>query len=661
MKMIPRKAIWLLSLLLVIAVFSLISPIPKAQADDEIQGVVADVSQSWMIYTNEDNMSNVDSIWGKHWYFRIVNYTQEDIHNPKVTVETPLELVWLYPSPITTGPPIYEWAASVVPCGSWFLAGGVENEYIVGRPRFSVSRSVSPDRLAENITVQTAVVEFKLEEPLPPEVNEVSVAIGFYPISTPHPLTPILVDYTLLTYENTPLTENDEDWEVFLHGTSAIQWYTFSPNSVEIGRTYEFEATFEVVKSESLEGAPVSKPDVNAIWRKVESEHEKGTSVTIDYPYEDLTATFRTENLLEWTKLISSSYRFVGFSSFITPIVGTEPPFHSLESLRFTLHSSADLHAYDPAGRHVGFNYITDEEEIEIPDATYERNAVQVITIPEPTYGNYRVVLVGTSTGPYELIIEGATETETFLAGNYSGEIETGATHETTVTVPTEVGELEISAPKAIPSAPSPAAFEVSNLSVIPSKVKPGEEVRIAVDVANVGELASIYTLSLRVNGIVESSPTITLAGGETRKVVFTTVRDAAGAYEVEIGDMLSSFIVAQPRACFIATAAYGTPMAEEIGILRRFRDEYLLTNPLGQALTDFYYRVSPPMAEFITEHPALKPIVRVGLMPAVVMSAAVVKTTPAEKTVIVGSLMLVSVAVAVWATRRRGRGQECA
>ena len=113
------------------------------------------------------------------------------------------------------------------------------------------------------------------------------------------------------------------------------------------------------------------------------------------------------------------------------------------------------------------------------------------------------------------------------------------------------------------------------------------------------------------------------------------------------------------PPICFIATAAYGTPMAEEIQILRGFRDEYLLTNPLGQALVDLYYRVSPPIADFITEHPSLKPIVRAGLVPAVTMSAIALNTTPVEKTAIVGLLVLVSVALAVWATRRRGRGPE--
>ena len=112
---------------------------------------------------------------------------------------------------------------------------------------------------------------------------------------------------------------------------------------------------------------------------------------------------------------------------------------------------------------------------------------------------------------------------------------------------------------------------------------------------------------------------------------------------------------------CFIATAAYGTTMAEEIEILREFRDEFLLTNPVGQVLVNFYYRISPPIADFITEHPSLKPVVRAGLAPAVAMSTLAVNTTSAEKMVIVGLLVLVSVALVVWARRRRGRDPESA
>jgi uncharacterized repeat protein (TIGR02543 family) len=112
-------------------------------------------------------------------------------------------------------------------------------------------------------------------------------------------------------------------------------------------------------------------------------------------------------------------------------------------------------------------------------------------------------------------------------------------------------------------------------------------------------------------------------------------------------------------KMCFIATAAYGTPMAEEVEILREFRDKYLVTNQLGRAFIDFYYKVSPAIAEFITEHPVLKPIVRAGLVPAVVMSIIAVNTTAAEKMAIAWLLVLVSAALAVWAMRRRGRGPE--
>jgi len=111
--------------------------------------------------------------------------------------------------------------------------------------------------------------------------------------------------------------------------------------------------------------------------------------------------------------------------------------------------------------------------------------------------------------------------------------------------------------------------------------------------------------------------------------------------------------------SCFIATAAYGTPMAKEVEILREFRDKYLMTNPVGKALVEFYYWMSPPIAEFITQHPSLKPIVRVGLLPVVAMSTVAVNTAPAEKMGVVGLLVLVSVALVVWAKRRRGKAPE--
>jgi hypothetical protein len=108
------------------------------------------------------------------------------------------------------------------------------------------------------------------------------------------------------------------------------------------------------------------------------------------------------------------------------------------------------------------------------------------------------------------------------------------------------------------------------------------------------------------------------------------------------------------PGGCFIATATYSTPMAEEIQVLREFRDKYLLTNPVGCILVGLYYKFSPPIAEFINEHPSLKPILRAGLLPAVTISTIAVNATMPGQAVIVCLSVLVSVvAVATWAMRR--------
>ncbi len=72
---------------------------------------------------------------------------------------------------------------------------------------------------------------------------------------------------------------------------------------------------------------------------------------------------------------------------------------------------------------------------------------------------------------------------------------------------------------------------------------------------------------------------------------------------------------------CFIATAAYGSPMQPYVKILRKFRDRFLLDNIVGKAFIDFYYKYSPPIADFIAKNADLRKIVRISLLPAVGIS----------------------------------------
>ncbi len=69
---------------------------------------------------------------------------------------------------------------------------------------------------------------------------------------------------------------------------------------------------------------------------------------------------------------------------------------------------------------------------------------------------------------------------------------------------------------------------------------------------------------------------------------------------------------------CFIATAAFGTAMEPHVMVLRNFRDQSLLTNRIGKAFVNFYYTVSPPIADFIREHDSLRFLVRIGLSPII-------------------------------------------
>lgn len=83
---------------------------------------------------------------------------------------------------------------------------------------------------------------------------------------------------------------------------------------------------------------------------------------------------------------------------------------------------------------------------------------------------------------------------------------------------------------------------------------------------------------------------------------------------------------------CFIATAAYGSYLDPHVKVLREFRDRFLIANFTmhiakfkieipnipGKAIVAVYYKISPPLAEFISQHENLRIVTRLVLTPVV-------------------------------------------
>ncbi len=135
------------------------------------------------------------------------------------------------------------------------------------------------------------------------------------------------------------------------------------------------------------------------------------------------------------------------------------------------------------------------------------------------------------------------------------------------------------------------ASLEIEALTV-PTTAAAGELIEV-----NFGGLSyeTEYWIGIRALDDCNASSPVAVVQYTTPAVEFTTV-----------------------SPCFVATAAYGTPMADEIGVLRRFRDRHLRSNAIGEALVETYYGVGPSIAGWVGESETRRDAVRTLLAPIV-------------------------------------------
>ncbi|MCL1474981.1 CFI-box-CTERM domain-containing protein [Argonema antarcticum] len=94
----------------------------------------------------------------------------------------------------------------------------------------------------------------------------------------------------------------------------------------------------------------------------------------------------------------------------------------------------------------------------------------------------------------------------------------------------------------------------------------------------------------------------------EISKKIRETIKDIS---KLELCGFMLTDGTSTSSSCFIATAAYSTSTHPDLDTFRNFRDEKLLTNPLGKRLVNLYYQISPSIAQYVGNQPTIKSFVR--------------------------------------------------
>jgi subtilisin family serine protease len=92
--------------------------------------------------------------------------------------------------------------------------------------------------------------------------------------------------------------------------------------------------------------------------------------------------------------------------------------------------------------------------------------------------------------------------------------------------------------------------------------------------------------------------------------------------------------------SCFIATAAFGSPLHDHVAVLKDFRARFLFTNRAGRMFVGLYNSYSPPLADFIRKHESVRIVIRWMLYPVVGLAWILLHTSVAVQTAMILSLL---------------------
>ena len=109
---------------------------------------------------------------------------------------------------------------------------------------------------------------------------------------------------------------------------------------------------------------------------------------------------------------------------------------------------------------------------------------------------------------------------------------------------------------------------------------------------------------------------------------------------------------------CFIATAAYGSSLEPNVIVLKEFRDKYLMVRGWGKRFVEFYYRMSPLIANIIANNESLKFVVRTCLYPLVGFSYLTLNSSLEQRFFVFGISTFFVIGIGLFFVRIRLRGR---